>query len=162
MPVAGVVLLLTLEHSGNTVYIENRKSKLRNYVIACNYLPTVSAPCRYTRLQMTITAQYSPDAFRTHGSAPTGQSVDFYWQNVGIHPMFIYTVDASETSSSIRGPLLYDLVEANGRMELKEEQKSGIAFSGHSCPDGWDIHGEHLVARYNAGYIVVKGYDRVR
>lgn len=58
-----------------------------------------------------------------------------------------YTVDASsETSDFIRGLLLYDLVDEWVVYELKEEQKSGIAFSGLFCPDGWDIHGEHLLS----------------
>ena len=93
--------------------------------------------------------KYSPDAFRERTDLPLYRDsplISLLAERRDSSDT-TYTVDASsETSDFIRGLLLYDLVDEWVVYELKEEQKSGLAFSGLFCPDGWDIHGEHLLS----------------
>lgn len=87
--------------------------------------------------------KYSPDAFRERADLPLHRDsplISLLAERRDSSDT-TYTVDAtSETSDFIRGLLLYDLVDEWVAYELKEEQKSGIAFSGLFRPNDWNIY----------------------
>ena len=93
--------------------------------------------------------KYSPDALRKRADLPLYRDsplISLLAERRDSSDT-TYTVDAtSETSDFIRGLLLYDLVDEWVAYELKEEQKSGIVFSGLFRPNDWNIYEQHRLS----------------